>query len=117
MKPYDIFIRLIIIVKILFIILALIHRYLTFTKQEYSKLGIQVQFWKSRIEFIFIFLMSLLLIYLFNPRFNRSVLVNRETKFILFLFGIVLIITADWNDFFNESQIFQTIQKLLGGQQ
>jgi len=37
--------------------------------------------------------MALLLIFLFNPGTDRSVLIDKETKILLFLFGIILIIT------------------------
>jgi hypothetical protein len=116
MNSYHIFVSIIIITKTIFVILALIGRYLQFTNQEYSSLGTQVDFWKSRVEFVFIFLMSLLLIYLFNPKRDRKAMINKETELVLFLFGIVLIITADWSDFFKESIIMKTIQHLLGRQ-
>jgi surface polysaccharide O-acyltransferase-like enzyme len=116
MKPYHIFISLIIIVKVIFVVLALINHYLKFTNQKDSSLGSQIEFWKSRVEFVFIFLMSLLLIYLFNPRMDRKAMINKETEVILFMFGIVLIITADWSDFFKETATIKTIQSLLGTQ-
>lgn len=116
MTPYHIFLLLIVITKSLFFILALLYRYLKFTKQDKSSLGTLVDFWKSRVEFVFIFLMSVLLIYLFNPRRDRKEMINKETKIVLFLFGIVLIITADWSVFFKESLLLKTIQSLLGRQ-
>lgn len=116
MKPYHIFLLVIVITKSIFIILALLDRYLKFTNQEHSSLGTQVDFWKSRVEFVFIFLMSVLLIYLFNPRRDRKEMINKETEVVLFLFGIVLIITADWSDFFKEPSILKSIQSLLGSQ-
>lgn len=114
MKPYHIFLLVIVITKSLFIILALFDRYLKLTNKGNSSLGTQVDFWKSRVEFVFIFLMSVLLIYLFNPRRDRQAMINKETQYILFLFGIVLIITADWSDFFKESLLFKTIQNVIG---
>jgi hypothetical protein len=57
--------------------------------------------------------MAVLLIYLFNPRKNRMVMINNETQMLLFLFGVVLIITADWKIFFKESNIFKKIQFVL----
>jgi hypothetical protein len=36
-----------------------------------------------------------LLIYLFNPRTDRSILIDYETKLLLFLFGIILLITMN----------------------
>ena len=116
MKPYHIFLLVIVITKSLFIILALLDRYLKFTNQEKTSLGTQIDLWKSRVEFVFIILMSLLLIYLFNPRRDRKAMINKETEVVLFLFGIVLIITADWSDFFKEPSLIKSIQGLLGRQ-
>jgi hypothetical protein len=117
MKPYNIFLTLIIFVKIIFIILALVHQYLKFTNQEHSELDTIIEYWKTRIEFVFVFLMALLLMYLFNPQTDKKSMIDKETQLILFLFGVVLIVTADWSDFIKESIIFKTIQKILGGHQ
>ena len=57
--------------------------------------------------------MSILLIYLFNPRFNRELLINGETKLLLFLFGFVLILTAKWNIFFEESKWFVKLKEIV----
>jgi hypothetical protein len=87
--------------------------YLKLKNKTDSDLDKQVLFWRERTEFIFIALMAVLLIYLFNPRKNRMVMINNETQMLLFLFGVVLIITADWKIFFKESNIFKKIQFVL----
>jgi len=111
------YITLIFIVKIIFIVLAIYNLYLkkgvSKTKENVSK-QLEVEFWKDRVEFIFVFLMSLLLIYLFNPRFNNTNMINKETKILLTLFGFILLITAKWNDFFTESKTFKKVQTVLG---
>jgi len=54
---------------------------------------------KERTELVYKFMMSTLLIYLFNSRFSGyHTHLDKETKFMLSLFGVVLIITADWNE-------------------
>ena len=58
--------------------------------------------------------MAILLIYLFNPRTERIVMIDNETKLLLYLFGIVLLITAKWDDFFHEAKWFQYLQKSVG---
>ena len=58
--------------------------------------------------------MSILLIYLFNPRKGEMVMINGETKILLYLFGIVLLITAKWGDFFHEAKWFKRIQSSVG---
>jgi hypothetical protein len=95
MRNYDIYIILIVLVKI------------GFTNSEKDK---EVLFWKERFEFVFIILMACLLIYLFNPRNERSFMINYETKLLLFLFGFILLITANWNTFIEESEIFKDIK-------
>lgn len=59
--------------------------------------------------------MSLLLIYLFNPRINRLYMVDTETRLLLYLFGFILIISADWEKFLNDSKskILINITKFL----
>jgi hypothetical protein len=54
--------------------------------------------------------MAILLIYLFNPQKNRIFMINNETQTLLFLFGFVLIITANWKTFLKESGMFKKIQ-------
>ena len=113
MDYYTIYISIIFLVKIVFVILAFTHLYLEFKNKSKSDLDKQVLFWKQRIEFIFITLMSFLLIYLFNPRKNRLFMINNETKLLLYLFGIVLIITAKWETFFKTSDVFKKIQTIV----
>ncbi len=113
MKYFDIFITLIFIVKLLFVCLALYSLYLKSKKSKDTKLIQTIQFWKERIEFIFITLMSILLIYLFNPRANNLGAIDRETKFLLYLFGFVLLLTENWSSFLHESNIFKKFQSIL----
>jgi hypothetical protein len=54
--------------------------------------------------------MSGLLIYVFNPRVDRSILVDNETKVLLYLFGFILLITAKWELFFKESPLLKKFQ-------
>ena len=111
MKNYDIFIVLIFLVKIVFFILVLVHLYLKQHGKNNSEKDVTVLFWKERVEFVFIILMSFLLIYLFNPKTNRLFMIDRETKILLFLFGFILIITANWSIFIQESKLFKDIKE------
>jgi hypothetical protein len=72
-----------------------------------TQLDEKVTFWKGRLEFIFVFLMSFLLIYLFNPRTSRLNKVTGETKLLLYLFGFVLLLTANWETFITEAKWFR----------
>jgi len=113
MDKYDMYIYLLFALKILFILLAIAHLYMKKTNQVNSPTDKTIVYWKSRVDFIFTFFMALLLIYLFFPRSNRETRVNGETKLLLFLFGIILVITAEWSDFFHEAKWFAYLQQIL----
>ena len=99
MDKYTIYISFIIFIKFAMVCLAITHLYLKFKKQTDSELDQKIVYFKEKTEFIFIALMACLLIYLFNPMIDMSDLINRETKFVLYLFGFILLITAKWGDF------------------
>ena len=113
MDYYAIYISIVFLLKILFVILASANMYLKFKNKTGSDLDKEILFWKERVEFVFIVLMAILLIYLFNPRKNRMFMINNETKLLLYLFGIVLIITAKWETFFKTSGVFKKIQSVV----
>jgi hypothetical protein len=41
-------------------------------------------------------------------------MIDSETKILLYLFGIILLVTADWKDFFHETKWFQYLQQIIG---
>jgi hypothetical protein len=116
MSTFDLYITLIFIVKILFIIISVSKLYITHKEPNNKKKIDNLEFWKKRIEFIFILLMSILLIYLFNPLVNRINRIDNETKLLLYLFGFVLILTSDWNQFTKDSRVnvFLYVKNVLG---
>jgi hypothetical protein len=113
MTKLDNFIYLIFVVKLSFILLTLTEKYYKFSGKEDADIYKNITYWKDRIEFIFIILMSILLMYIFNPRFNRENLINGEIKLLLFLFGFILVFTAKWNIFIEESKWFTDIKEIL----
>jgi len=113
MTPYHAYVFFIIAVKVLFIIFALTHLYYKVKGEEDSKSDKKAVFWKERLEFVFITLMAGLLIYTFNPRSNRELKLDYETKLLMYLFGFILIITAKWDIFIHESPIFKKIQSAV----
>jgi hypothetical protein len=136
MSFLDTYIYFIFFIKIIFIILAIVNLYLKKqipdekeekdkdknndkNKEKTNKIKKQletqqkIEYWKTHIELLFNFLMALLLIYIFNPRQNRINLINYEAKELFFLFGIILIVTADWKEIIKESPIFTDIQNVL----
>jgi hypothetical protein len=113
MNKFSYFIYLILFVKFAFVLMSITHIYLKIKGKENSDLDNLIVYWKHRCEFIFIFLMSFLLIYLFNPR-KPTVVIDFETKILLFLFGFVLLLTAKWDLFFHEAKWFTYIQQSVG---
>ena len=113
MNNYDIYISLIFVIKIGFILMAVTHIYLKVKGETNSDLDKKIVHWKERFEFVFVLLMALLLIYLFNPRNNRIVMIDGESNVLLYLFGFVLLITAKWGDFFQDANWFKYIQQSL----
>jgi hypothetical protein len=95
-------------------LLSISHIYLKAKGKGESNLDIKIVFFKKRIEFVFVFLMALFLIYLFNPKTSKIVEISGQSKTLLFLFGVVLLITADWQTFIHESLFFINLQKILG---
>jgi uncharacterized membrane protein YiaA len=97
MNYYNKFIYLVIFIKFIFIALSI---YLVYIKRKEpnnkNKIN-RITHLKKKVETIFITCMSLLLIYLFNPRYTKNELVlDYETRLLLFLFGFILLITRDW---------------------
>ena len=113
MKYFDMYIILILLVKVAFILLSLYRLYVKTKHPENEKLLDTLDKLKERTEFIFITIMSILLIYLFDPRVNRLNMVDKETKLLLYLFGFVLLLTENWSDFIEESILFKKIQNVL----
>ena len=113
MNKYDLYITLILLIKLGFILMVISHIYLKFKGKDHSDLDKKILYWKERLEFIFVLLMSFLLIYLFNPRSSRINLVDKETKLLLFLFGFVLLITANWDVFFKQSYILKYLKNFF----
>ena len=65
---------------------------------------------KDITEFIFKILMSIILIYLFNPRYKKEIKLNSETKTLLYIFGFVTIFTSDWSSFIQEIKTIHQIR-------
>lgn len=63
--------------------------------------------WKNISEIIYIVSMGILLIYIFKIRENGIHGIEEDVGFILFLFGIILILTADWSVFFKNYTWYQ----------
>ena len=109
MKKLDMYITSIFIVKVVFLILTVTHIYLKAKGEDKTELDTQILFWKNRLEFVFVVLMSLLLIYTFFPRRQIPIPIDYEMRVLFCLFGVVLILTANWGIFINESLVYSHI--------
>ena len=114
MNFFKSYIYLIFFIKIVFILTSIMQLYLNLKGKKTSELDKKIVYLKEKFEFIFVFLMSLLLIYLFNPLTNNINIIDKETKTLLFLFGLILLITANWETFITESLLFKRIQNIVG---
>jgi hypothetical protein len=104
---FDYFVYFIILIKIIFMLSAIGHVFLSYSVKKTGdktkeKEDEKLVYWKERTEFIFTISMSILLIHHFNPRTPRTT-IDRETGILFFLFGWVLIITSKWSDFFKSA--------------
>ena len=109
----DFFLLFIIIIKIIFIGLALSHFALSRSSSDLAKkTDVTVLKLKQYIEFIFVIGMAVLLLIHFNP-YVKKINVDEESRFLFFLFGIILILTSDWNLFLTESPIVKNIISIL----
>lgn len=113
MKSFNYFISFIIIVKVLFIVFSLTHLYYKLKGQEEDKINLESVYWRGRLEFIFTISMAILLIYLFNPRYNHEKMITHETKILLYMFGFILIIIAEWGEFIKENKFIEYLQKIV----
>ena len=116
MDYYSAYIKFIFVIKITFIGLAIYGIYIKRKEPNETKKIETIYYFKDRIEFIFKFLMSILLISLFDPRFTKeNMKLDYETRLLLYLFGFIIILTADWNMFIkNTPKSFQMLQSILG---
>ncbi len=111
----DFFILFIFLIKIVFVISAVGHIVLSHAPNKSDRTNIiddKLMYLKERTEFVFIISMAILLIYHFQPYVPIRP-IDRETTFLFFLFGWVLIITADWNIFVKEAPWYKSIVSIL----
>jgi hypothetical protein len=108
----DYYVVFLIIIKCIFVASALGHLVLSHTDTSFNKYDAALLYWKERTEFIFIVSMALLLIYYFHPSIKSDPM-SHETKLLFFLFGWVLLITANWKLFVTEAPWFEEISSAL----
>lgn len=103
MTYFDKYLTFIFIVKLIFVLLSICGLYIKAYNQNNTKLLWRITYWKGRSEFIFITLMSILFMYLFNPIDDHVDRIDSELKLLLFLFGFTLLFTENWYEFIHNS--------------
>jgi len=111
---YNYFIAFVFAIKILFIILAIIHYYLVRKGKENTEFAENIVYWKERCHFIFIASMSILTIMIFRPFNVKPILLDKESRFLFLVFGIITLIDANWSIFFQQAKWFSLLQSILG---
>ena len=110
----DIFILFIICIKLLFLITSYAHIILIHFDTKIDPIWDEnFIFWKNRTEFAFMLCMSIILIIVFNPKFNYTGTLDTEMKLLLCLFGWICIFNAKWEIFFPDSQWLATFKKYM----
>jgi uncharacterized membrane protein YbjE (DUF340 family) len=116
-NPYDIFIIFILIIKIIHFILAIILLALNLYNKRYHSISDKtldgIKYWSDRIDFIFYALISLLIIYIFNPFYHNLHLIDFNVKLLLFVFGFIYLSNANWSIFFKSSNIIDIVKEKL----
>ena len=116
MTAYNLLIILIIMIKVIFILLKGLAFYNRVMGIKDTLFSTNVLFWADRVEFIYTFLMAILIIALFKNAVKVGALCiyDKETIFLMYVFGFILLFTADWNEFISESTIITYVQNILG---
>jgi len=113
MKLFYILVYLIFTTKIIFIILGITELYLRVNNKNDTPLFKKINIGKNQIRFAFDMLMAVLLIYVFYPKNVKTYLIDRETALLLYIFGFLLLINANWDQFFGSSFIIKKIQSVI----
>ena len=72
-----------------------------------------VVYYKEFSEFLFVVLMAVMLIVLFNPMRKKMIVIGEEERIFLFIFGCVLLTTADWGLFFKPISLKSLVSDFL----
>jgi hypothetical protein len=100
-KTYDIYLLFIIVIKLFFLVFIIGSFYYTYISHSPNALqkSATFKFWKNRTEFIFSLSMSFLLLYLFYPWRTSNLVIDKETKILIYIYAIILILNSDYREF------------------
>jgi hypothetical protein len=116
MTLFNIYVYFLVFIKTLFILGAAVEVYLKHKgiNDKYSTELIEwIDYWKGRCEFIFIVGSAVILIILFTPFRSKLVVIDYESRILLYFLGWILLITAKWSEFFHEAKWVTYLQKIV----
>ena len=87
-----------IIIVVKFAFLAFVITY-NFVQGSNTKLESDVLYWKGKIEIIYIFIMTIILLYIFFPYGRNTRFLTKKMCHLIFLYGIVSLLTLNWIEF------------------
>ena len=109
-KNYSKFIIFIIFIKLVFLVFLIIEKYYSYQlyhnpsaiEQKYDSENYNwAIYWKERLELIFIILMAFVCIIVFYPYYSDTIFIDKETRLLLFIYGFIILLTANWNILFH----------------
>jgi hypothetical protein len=111
----DNFVIFIIIIKFIFIFF-IINDFIFKHYKKNSPSSIDLEkffsYWRERLSFIFKISVAILFMIIFNPS-HTHIIITPAISFLFYVFGLILIITANWNIFMEEPKWFNEISTLL----
>jgi|APSaa5957512535_1039671.scaffolds.fasta_scaffold453362_1 hypothetical protein len=110
MTNLDLYIYIVIAIKILFITVTVTHK-LAIISDKNKELINLTSYLKERLELLFKLLMSIFLIYMFYPGRKPPIPLDFEARLLLYLFGFIIIITADWKSIYSHSVLNKNTRK------
>jgi hypothetical protein len=121
-RTYDNFILFVIFIKVLFIISAiftfLLRMKIKMSKNNNNKtINIYNNLFvcKETLEFIFIICIAFICIIVFYPYYKDQVIIDRNTRLLLFIYGFIILITANWSLLTSQLPMwFLDLQKIFG---
>lgn len=111
MKSFDIMVNVLFAIKILYLILSVSSTVIYYrNKKEETEFYEKIHTYKEQVEFLFTIGMSLFLIVVFYPHRKQPILLNYEAKFLLFVYGFIVILQSPWVNFFQNATVFSFIK-------
>lgn len=101
--PYFLFLCLIVVVKVSFFAVAIFYHAIKRKDPADVQKQNTLETLKEQLEFVYIILMSILLLINFNPW--TPVSIDTETRVLFFIYGIIILLTSKYSTFAQQSFI------------